>query len=232
MKGPAVDDARVLGIWDAAVNSAADFDADRSSGGEYRTPLWELCRLLKGEWLFMCSHDAGTHLQTWMLRNRRSFTEFAGIGDEDEGSLQFAETWERVRVPAGKDALGWAWEQAQKRTIPFEVGRCGESFLRFVNLCHYLQLARGRRTIILPLRKIGALLGVSKTMTSTYIGTAVRMGFLVLAVPHVFRASEKRAAEYFFGVAKPLPQGTQGTQGIQGVESSEKTSDSTALPVF
>lgn len=217
-----VDDNRIGEIWDLAYSLTDPWGWEDGKEG-YRTPLWNLCRLLKGDWPFMCEHSALEHLLGWMQRTGRSFTDIPGIDDHAQGLEEFEATWPNVRIPAGKTPLGWAFEQAKSRPVVSSVPGCGEPFCVLLNVCYYLQIIAGSKPIYLSCRDGAELILGSRDKYSRLaqlIQIAEHRGYLRPVAEGSY--AKKRAAEFrFVGLHGPYTQELKELRNI-GVETKQE----------
>jgi hypothetical protein len=94
-----------------------------------------------------------------------------------------------ARYPAGgPDPLESAWEATQGKAY-------SSNEARFLGLCRHLQHSRPNLDIALPLKKIGALMGLHCTRISDYRKAAVKRGVLVPTEQYV---AHVRAGRYRF----------------------------------
>jgi hypothetical protein len=112
-----------------------------------------------------------------------------------------------VRYLPGQGPLENAIDEA--RVLPLDLAaevmeRRSDYYPVFVALAGHLQVIMGARPILLPVEKVGPLLGVKPMTVSRYRECAIEDGYLREVTPAVFRAKGKRgrATEFVFNVSR------------------------------
>lgn len=118
--------------------------------------------------------------------------------------------WDKVRVEEGHDALDVAAAQAEASDVElFEplprLVREDERLRGLVGIAHFLQEYQEDDPIVLPVERLGDLLGIHHTNVGSRIQVLVKVGMLTVARPHSFGKPKvkNRAAEYKFKVGHP-----------------------------
>jgi hypothetical protein len=92
----------------------------------------------------------------------------------------------RYEPVGGPDPLERAWQAAEEKT-------CHSNYHRFLELSRALQVSRPGEPIVLPLKRIGALMGLHWTTISAYRKKAVKDAVLLPIseqyVPHRYAGS-------------------------------------------
>jgi hypothetical protein len=123
------------------------------------------------------------------------FLEF----EEADAVAAIIDVWDRVRYLLGQDPLDVAMELARRVPLNSEGDsrKWTREYDQFLSLAGWLQVAMGNRSILLPVERVGELLGVKARTVSRYRDWACADGVLV----KVKGACKGRAAEFQFNVA-------------------------------
>jgi hypothetical protein len=128
--------------------------------GRRHWALFELARRLKA-----IPHLAGAdaaELKPLVRRWHQQALRFIRTKPFEESWLDFADTWDRVRFPAGVGPLETLWAQALAGPLPESaLDYDQDGVRRLVALCEQLQRHAGRGTFFLACRTAGQLAGVN-----------------------------------------------------------------------
>jgi hypothetical protein len=123
---------------------------------------------------------------------------FPAAGDAEAARLDFMVSWNSVRHLPFADPLRKALKLADERPLKTPSNR-GALYSRFISFAASLQKESGDKTIFLPTRTIGELLGCEPTTASRLRRLAVRDGLLSQVKPHRFRSDgNSKATEFRF----------------------------------
>lgn len=129
--------------------------------------------------------------------------DYFGCTAED-AEVTVIHTWTRIRSLPTADPLEYALELADAYPLPLPPSTRPRSagYGRFVGLVAFLQRNVGtKRSIFLPTKRVGQLLGIEPKSASRYCQWAVEDGFLARVAPAVFNP-RGRAADYRFDLGK------------------------------
>lgn len=117
-------------------------------------------------------------------------------GDGEAARLDFMTSWNAVRHVPFHDVLSNALRLADEKPLvpPHERGR---QYQRFISLTGWLQVLLPGKPILLPTRKLDALLGCDQRTVSRLRKLAVQDRLLVIVKQHSYRAGAKSAATEF-----------------------------------
>jgi hypothetical protein len=172
---------------------------------EWQSPMWEFARLAKAHpsiGMLSGSEAADViekHMKGWPRPGEsESIWEdlFPDAGGAEDVLSDFMHSWDRVRFLPGTDPLGNALRKAEACPLQPPIRR-GEGFARFISLAGWLQVFPDG-PIMLPVEKLGKLLGVEPRTISRYRQWAVEDGLLQLVKPH--DRPNGRATEFRFAV--------------------------------
>lgn len=204
-----------------------------------RSPMFEFVRAIKNcDGLWDLDEQEAGELINELMKARHSDSPDAWKSEfpEHEYPLEaFLDNWTQVTFPSGK--LERAAILAKSRHIQ-PPGLASTQYCEFLSLAGALQELSGDASIFLSVRKVGGVLGVSKSAVATYIRLSVKAGFLQRLKEAIFNPENQkacRAAEYrFVNITKPLTnaefaesghkelKGSQGTQGVQGKQGTQE----------
>jgi hypothetical protein len=121
--------------------------------------------------------------------------------DAEDAEAAFYDKWPRIRTGLGEHPLLMASIRARTYPVallPKYADQRPEGYVKFIGLCAWLQVPRGKGGIIfLPIRRVAAVLKVSPMTISRYVQWAIGDGYLVLVNEHV---GHSKAAEYTFRI--------------------------------
>ena len=124
--------------------------------------------------------------------------------NDDDIYFEFVCNWDAVRYRIGQTPLGNAVAQALAHPLaPKRASRHLEflaGYSLFVSTAGWLQVAMGNRPILLPVEKLGAILGRAPMTITRYRQTAIRDGYLKIVQEHAH--GQGRATEFFFDVTR------------------------------
>jgi len=174
----------------------------------YRSPMFTLVRRLKTlarvdadpRRVFCSVNQIIDDFGGWRVFD----TSIEGVGGEEDAEIQFVDTWHKVKYAEGESPLEHATRMAILEPLPFKrehLAATSTTYLRFLSLAAYLQVAAGEQPILLPCAKVGQALGVTKMTVSRMIHLAVRVDKLVILVADAERANHK-AAQYRFDLSR------------------------------
>jgi len=115
---------------------------------------------------------------------------------KQEYFIDFLTLFDKVKYAEGDGPLEWAFKEAKVRPIVPEPS-LGSDYQTVAGLAFYLQQLMGEEPILLPVQKIGTLLGKTPRHVSNLIHLLVRNGFLVV-VDGDYRFTESKAKTYRF----------------------------------
>jgi len=183
-----------------------DYFRENGCPGEiYHTQLWTFTRLLKSHldeeidpgWVFWnLVHPEMERRGGWSILN-------TGL-DLEEIYFEFVCNWDAVRFRIGETPLSNAIAKAN--AYPLEPRRASKRpgflarYARFVSIAGWLQVAMGDRPILLPVDKLGEILGVRPMTVTRYRQTAVADNLLRTVKEHCYRSG--RATEFRFAVSR------------------------------
>jgi hypothetical protein len=121
---------------------------------------------------------------------------FPDAGGTDAARLDFMVSWDSIRHVPFDDPLRNALRLADEKPLKPPYFR-GELYQRFVSLAGWLQVLTKEKSIFLPTRTIGELLGCDPTSVSRLRRLAVRDELLIEVKRHRFRSSGKSEATEF-----------------------------------
>jgi hypothetical protein len=191
------------------IDSAAAKDSEyrtehHNNGGKMsdsrRGPLWDVLHAMKG-------HD---DLRTLGASEALAMIEAADpdIWDHafiqsrasaEDARIDLLKTWERIICPAGHLERAVTMAGADP-IITDDPGRT-KSYLTLLNVAAWLQRMRPDAPIILPQKRLGALMGISQRSVSTLCTWAMEDGYLTME--RGGRYTEKLAGEYSFHIHSP-----------------------------
>jgi hypothetical protein len=190
----------------------------RKHGDPWHTRLWHIVRMLRG-W-----HSEGVKPEDvfrkvtpmlqdifqnllgrrppsgWELFHRGNVKAEGGPLDLEVAYNEFVLTWGKVLTTPDLDPLEDAWQKA--KTYPITTKRHSSDiptprYNQFIALAGFLQLARGDRVILLPVREVGAKMGAHKKLVSGWRQWGEQDGYLTKVKDHVFRSAGKSDATEF-----------------------------------
>ena len=125
---------------------------------------------------------------------------FPDANGADAARLDFMVSWNSVRHIPFAEPLRNALRLADEKQLK-PPGTRGELYQRFVSLAGWLQVLTKEKSIFLPTRTIGELLGCEPTTVSRLRRLAVKDGLLSEVKRHRFRSDGKsQATEFRFHV--------------------------------
>src|SRR5437868_12941453 len=117
--------------------------------------------------------------------------------DSDDPKVEFIQTWDRVRLPAGMDMLDLANRQAKTLPLKLKISH-SEKYERFVSIAGHLQRLRPGLPIFLPEQKLAAILGCRYQTVGWYRAEGVKHGLLKELSKHDY--GRRRATEFEFNL--------------------------------
>jgi hypothetical protein len=199
--------------------------ADLQKYNPQKTPLFWFIWLVKGHDDMTAYLENPTealktveiHLRRWIRmeygedapQQRNPWRVWFNMVDED-AKAEFYETWQKIRYRPGHDPLEQAFEanQALRLALPQEIRekrpvatmsqQSSRDYEFFVGFAIHLQVAMGLRNILLPLKSVAGLMGVSIDTVSRYRKWAQEDGYLLEVRPHRFKpgGTRNRATEF------------------------------------
>lgn len=175
-------------------------------GEEWRSPFWELVRVLKG-------HEALVELDGWRawraITRMISWEEIAVIEgrvdseNEDDVSTAFMSAWDNCKYGIGDGFLRRALEQANRQPVMLRRER-GRGFKRFVALALVVAeeaVRSGRDTFCVPQERWAELLGVARQTIATWTRWAAEDGIVTLVKEYSLK--ERQAGEFKLNLKRP-----------------------------
>ena len=186
--GPSISD-----VIDDALEEHT-MDGGRGSGNpffRFHTQLWTFTRVVKSHF----AESADADVVFWDLVvpeiERRGGWEILDTWlDAEEIYFEFVCNWDAVRYRIGQSPLSNAEMMAEDH--PLEPRRASKRpgflkrYARFVSIAGWLQVSMGNRPILLPVEKLGGLLGVRPMTITRYRQTALQDGYLKVVSEHVY----------------------------------------------
>ena len=175
---------------------------------------WHFVRLLKchPELRDLKTLDALSKVRAAILRaskRRPSYRVFPGVAfDEviggfltdtiDEFDAHFVRNWKAVRYLPGESPLQTAVHLANKHPLSTHAAKGSElpQYRRLVSIAGWLQYVVGERNILLPVHKLGPILGCTPRSISTYIRMAEEEEILERVQRHLPKT--RKAHEFRF----------------------------------
>lgn len=185
--------------------------------GEYRTPLWDFTRAVKGFFIDGTDPDMVFNFIEDEISNRGGWTTLEPPIEADEVYEEFICTWDAIRVMPEQETLRRAFDLAIGNPLLPEraAKRPGglQGYSEFVSVAGWAQVLRGDQPIYLPCNKLDELLG-------TYPMRIKRWRDLAIKDEYIQKVKEgsyvkRRADEFIFDV-------TQFPELAQGVKASEE----------
>jgi hypothetical protein len=183
---------------------------DRADG--YLSPLFHFVRSVKSHPALMeqTAEVALKLVEGWLMRKGYGDVaeawrgEFDDVGIEDGGDAQieFIDVWDRIKWLPGQSWLDAAWQSAKGSELERQIRDLPQCHTKkygsFLALAAELQALCGDEPILLPVRKIGELLGLDKTTITRCRKFATSQGLLRVVTPHHFGSGRKLATELRF----------------------------------
>lgn len=174
---------------------AKEFNEEQLATQErWRSPLFEFVRVAKAHpSLKPLSASKAVQFISAEIK-RQGGTLEVWFPESDDPAAELWDTWDRV-IAIDEDPISFAWMKARKR--PVGLRDCNsERYQLFVSLAYHLQVFRGTQAVMLPVKKLSAILGVDFRTISTYRKLAERHGLMTLKSGHTY--TEKKASEFIF----------------------------------
>lgn len=191
----------LLREFDDAIESELRNFEDRRCNGELQALSEMFCFIREVKWLvgeYLCDSE-GFAIMGKVLRMRSPEAEdpwAETFPEHADPALDFHRAWDLVQFPVGM--LDRAVALAKGRPLPVISG-VSARYDFFLALCVALQQLRGEgREFFLTQTAVGAALGVSQRMISTYISLAKRHGFLRETQPAI---AKRRSTYFLFSLA-------------------------------
>jgi hypothetical protein len=186
----------------------ANYDPDRSDGGQWETPLWAATYTLKGQPAYrrMARPEIVYLFEQWLASRNIEWDNISGIESESEGRAELVGCWRAIRFGEGCAPLDAALDMAQQVPLRFrsqDFPDDDRTYQLFLGVAFHLQKLTGERNILLPCRLLAAKLRVSAMTISRYRGSALSDGYLREDKPSYFSSNASRATEFRFNVTHP-----------------------------
>lgn len=161
----------------------------RKDSPEWHTPLFALVQVLRGREDFIHLDDAEAWERSNGLLSRLASSDGRDVPDPwlaflgvsaDNAEAEFRNLWDRIRCPYLWNPLEEALRRADAEPLPIGKKSYARSYIRFVSLCAYAQVAFGAKPVGLPQERLAkpCMLNLSQRNISRYIASAVKDGFL------------------------------------------------------
>jgi len=121
---------------------------------------------------------------------------FAYVDDADSARIDFMYSWNSVRHIPFHDVVDQALRLAEERPVKAPHER-GKLYDRFISLAGWLKVLMMGKPILLPTRKIAALLSCDQRTVSRLRKLAIQDGILTVLKEHTFRSNGKSESTEF-----------------------------------
>ena len=160
-------------IWTWAASQSSSLTI-LHSGTSWRTHSASGRALLTGR----RAHRAITSI---MKKRHLSWEQFPAVSD---GDTEFITTWDKVRYGEGDTPLSVAMREANTRPVTLsKEHEAGDKYASFISFAYQLQQTVVGN-ILLPVRALAKVFGVSEQTISRWRQLAEGDGFLVVVAPH------------------------------------------------
>jgi hypothetical protein len=187
--------AAVVALIEAFTHCSTSYEKDRS-GLEFKTPLFDFVRHCRAipELASLPSLRALEVVTAVMNEHGLEFSAFDELSNED-GELEFLDTWDTVLLPVGSDRIKEARRLADALegdlNLPSSVP---PKMVTFLKLAFCLQRLASTSSVALPVERLAKELNVSAMMVSRMRKIASRHGWLTQTRAHSHR---HKLAAYF-----------------------------------
>lgn len=194
-----------------------------SGYGEWESDLWAFTRTAKAypSWSGLSPAEALRTIESIVLgwptntiddhgmgrgaRIGERWVEWLAIESED-GRVELLTNWDKVRFLPGRDPVDNAIERAEREPLDFDPDNITlntDGYKRFLSVAGWLQVVVGSDHIKLPVRLMGARLGVTRNTANGYCNAALADGYLELKREARHRhGGRSLAREYVFDVQR------------------------------
>jgi hypothetical protein len=126
-----------------------------------------------------------------------------GEDSHRDSLVQVLAAWAKVQI-VGEGAVPVALADARRAPVVLlgPLARYGPTFVTIAGIAYHLQVYQGEDDILLPVRTLGAELGVHYSRVADHLTMACRHGLLRRTQEHSY--AKRKAACYQFGLACPL----------------------------
>jgi hypothetical protein len=183
--------------WEAKEKPFRQADPDF----EFRTPLFDLTRRLKShpELRGLTGRQAHRAITSIMKKRHLSWEQFPAVSD---GDTEFITTWDKVRYAEGDTPLLVAMREAKARPVTLsEEHEARAKYASFISFAYHLQLTVVGN-ILLPVRALAKVFGVSEQTISRWRHVAETDGFLIVVAQHKAGPHSRQATVFRFNVDK------------------------------
>jgi hypothetical protein len=172
-------------VWEILLHAVEHCDnpydnPDFRRDGEYKHQHWDMVGALKGvsPMASLEGYRAIPILKQVLDAHGYSLTD---LGYESEGAAidDLEALWENRKMALREAPLEAAVRMAKAKPIEFQTTRISENYQLFLNIGYRLQEMRGDEFIVLPVVRLGKILGVSWRRVTDYRRYAKKDGYLI-----------------------------------------------------
>lgn len=198
------DEAIVTAITKAIAKHKADKIKDKPVGsvGPWHSKLWSFTKSIKTT----CKPGSDAEVVFKMVNQAvmasGGWDEIVpGMGPQ-EIYAEFINSWNDIKFRDGESYLDWAYAKAKQTPLRHEkyTGNSNKAgYAEFISLAGWLQVVRGDRDIMLPLKQVAEILGISTRMVTNYLRWAgTKKGEDGFLIPIDLDVRPGKAAKYRF----------------------------------
>jgi hypothetical protein len=200
---------------------------DAEGCDKFRTRLFGFVRFTKArpELRDMSPEEALRAVMTTLGVDHHGWSDL--FPESDDPAVEFTETWDKVRLAAGQDALKTAIANADR--LPLKLpDPISTNYQRFVSIAGHLQRLFPNSSIYLPEELLAQELGCTPRTVGYYRSRAVKDGYLRLVKPHHWRSH--KATQFQFALHR-FNWDTGEEDSEDSWDSGQETPDEKDIPL-